>query len=59
MKLDQVEKTQSIDPYLVDKSVDFIRVYARPDTSWEGRGYSIRTTSEKDLKLLTPYVINL
>jgi hemerythrin-like domain-containing protein len=27
-ELDQVEKTKSIDPYLVDKAVDFIRVYA-------------------------------
>jgi hemerythrin-like domain-containing protein len=27
-ELDQVEKTQSIDPYTVDKALDFIRVYA-------------------------------
>lgn len=27
-ELDQIEKSGSIDPYLVDKAVDFIRVYA-------------------------------
>ena len=27
-QLDRIEKTQSIDPYLVDKAIDFIRMYA-------------------------------